>query len=418
MRGKMNGNTHARTDGEKPAIRVSELKARLDRGEELMLLDVRRPEDVRRWRIESKHPVEFLNVSYAEMAPEGDPTDPAQAPHEVEQVKRYVEAHLMGKLPKDKPIVVVCARGVTSAHAAQALRELGFPATHLEGGMEAWGRFYEIRPVVEAPDLAIYQIVRPARGCLSYAVASQGRAVVIDPLRHVDEYTRLAEQKGLRIEQVLDTHAHADHISGGVELARRLGVRYFLHPYDGIHPIDMVPATIDFAYIRDGQVFAVGDVQIRAIHIPGHTLGNLAYLVAEKYLLTGDSIFLESIARPDLGGRGEAWAPLHYRSLKRLLELPEETIVLPGHYSHPRESDERGLFAAPLGTLKRENEGLRMVQQGERPFVDYILRSLPEFPPQYVEIKRVNAGLSAPEEEKAEELELGRNICALAQAYA
>ncbi len=406
-------------DATQETLTVAELKAKLDRGDPLLLLDVRRPEDVARWRIEAKHPVDFLNISYADMAPEGDPTDPAQIPHEIAQVKRYLEDHpeLVQKLPREKPIVVVCAKGVTSAHAAQALRELGFAAVHVEGGMAAWGRFYETKSVVESPELSIYQVVRPARGCLSYVIASRGQAAVIDPLRHADEYLRLAEQRGVTVDLVLDTHAHADHVSGGVALAQRLGVPYHLHPYDGIHPIDLLPATIEFAYLKDGQVFSVGDARVQTIHIPGHTLGNVAFWVNERYLLTGDSIFIDSIARPDLGGRGEAWAPLHYRSLKRLLELPDETVVLPGHYSHPRESGEQGLFAAPLGELKRTNEGLGMVEKGEREFVEYILKSLPEFPPQYVDIKRVNAGLLAPEEGQTEELELGRNVCALAPAY-
>ena len=72
---------------------------------------------------------------------------------------------------------------------------------------------------------------------------------------------------------------------------------------------------------------------MKTLHIPGHTLGNVAYLVDDRYLFTGDSIFIESIARPDLGGKGDTWAPLHYHSLRRLLELPDDTVVLPAHFS-------------------------------------------------------------------------------------
>ncbi|MCS7041106.1 MAG: hypothetical protein NZP34_15985, partial [Caldilineales bacterium] len=104
-------------------------------------------------------------------------------------------------------------------------------------------------------------------------------------------------------------------------------------------------------------------------------------------------------------------------SLAKLLNLPAETVILPGHFSSLREADENGLFAQTLGTLKAQNEGLQMVQRGEEEFVRYILSSLPTFPPQYVDIKRVNAGLLVPDEDKASELELGKNICALAQAY-
>jgi glyoxylase-like metal-dependent hydrolase (beta-lactamase superfamily II) len=144
----------------------------------------------------------------------------------------------------------------------------------------------------------------------------------------------------------------------------------------------------------------------------------VACLLNESYVFTGDSIFINSIARPDLAGRGETWAGLHYHSLIKLLDLPDTTVVLPGHFSSPREVNVDGLFMASLGELKEKNDGLRMTQASEDAFVQYILGSLPEFPSQYLEIKRVNAGLLVVDEEKASELELGKNVCALAQAYA
>ncbi|MFZ5825512.1 MAG: MBL fold metallo-hydrolase, partial [Bacillota bacterium] len=245
----------------------------------------------------------------------------------------------------------------------------------------------------------------------------QGEAVIVDPLRHTDQYRSFLAEKGLKLVAVLDTHGHADHISGGPALAEQLNVPYYFHPYDGIHPLDVLPATVAYQPLWADQEISFGGSTLKALHIPGHTLGNLAYLVDSRYLLSGDSIFVESIARPDLGGRGDVWSPIHYRSLARLLELPDETVVLPGHFSSPAEASESGTYAESLGALKAKNEGLRKVLEGEEAFVSYLLASLPTFPPQYVDIKRVNAGLLRPDEEKASELELGRNICALAQAY-
>jgi hypothetical protein len=93
-------------------------------------------------------------------------------------------------------------------------------------------------------------------------------------------------------------------------------------------------------------------------------------------------------------------------------------VVLPGHFSSRAEADGRGVFAAPLGELRAANEGLRHVGHGREDFVRYILGSLPRFPDEYVEIKRVNAGLVIPDEDEARELETGRNLCALSQAMA
>jgi glyoxylase-like metal-dependent hydrolase (beta-lactamase superfamily II) len=179
----------------------------------------------------------------------------------------------------------------------------------------------------------------------------------------------------------------------------------------------VLPATIGYEYLTDGRTFEVGGAKVETIHIPGHTLGNVAFLVDGTYLFTGDSIFIESIARPDLGGQGETWAPIHYASLRKLLELPDETVVLPAHFSHLDEARGDRVFAAGLGELKTKNDGLLMAQKEESEFVGFILSSLPKFPKEYVDIKRVNAGLLKVGEDKASELELGKNICALSQAY-
>lgn len=397
------------TDG---SISARELKAKLDRNEPVIVFDVRGRDDVESWGVEGRENLKTINVPYREMVPAGGADDDP-----VGKIQAYVQTHLQDELTANAEVVSVCAQGISSMDITEALRGLGYEAETLHGGMQAWGAYYDIQTVVEDDRLGIYQVTRPARGCISHVVVSEGQAVVVDPLRHVDNYVDFVQQKGAEIQFVLDTHAHADHISGGPALAERLNVRYYLHPYDAIHPLDVLPAEIDYEFIDDEQTFHVGGVEIEALHIPGHTLGNLAYLVDGQYVMTGDSVFIDSIARPDLGGQGETWAPMHYRSLKRILALPEETVVLPGHFSGPDEAGDDALFADSLSNIARRNEGLLKAQDGESAFVDYILESLPTFPDEYVEIKRVNAGLVEPDERKASELETGRNVCALSSAY-
>lgn len=390
---------------------VGELYRRLESEKPFFVLDVRAEDEFAAWEIEGRGAIPTLNIPYYEML-EVDEHDDV-----VDTFAAFLSRGTAQKLPRDMPVLAVCAKGDTSEYVAQALRRLGFEALNLVGGMTAWGDYYHVETVVAEGDLEVLQVSRPARGCLSYVVARGGAAVLIDPLRHTDRYTELARRRGLEISLLLDTHAHADHISGGPALAAETGAPYHLHPYDGIHPVDVLPATLAYEYLRDGDGFEVGESRIETLHIPGHTLGNSAYLLDGKYLFTGDSIFIESIARPDLGGRGDSWAPLHYRSLRRLLELPDETTVLPAHFSSLREGGDDGLFRAALGEIRRTNQGLVMAARTEDEFVEYILASLPEFPEEYVDIKRVNAGLKTAGEALASELELGKNICALAQAY-
>lgn len=390
---------------------LSELKAAIDATQDLFIIDLRNRDEFASSQIEGKQPIPTVNVPYFEVLETGETDDIAQI------FADYAQKEWTSLLPAETLVLVVCAKGGTSALAAEGLQRLGYNALSLAGGMNAWGDFYDRTLVAQQADLAIYQVVRPARGDLSYVLVSGGEAVVVDPNRHLAPYTSLISAENLRLAAVLDTHGHADHISGGRALADLVGCEYHLHPYDAIHPLDVLPATMPYEPLREGQTIRFGTARLEVLHIPGHTLGNLAFLVNGTYLLSGDSIFIQSIARPDLGGRGDTWAPLHYRSLTRLMALPDQVVVLPGHFSVPAEANTAGSYAAELGRLKRENDGLKVAAQGEEAFVQYILASLPTFPPQYVEIKRVNAGLLHPDEEKASELELGRNICALSQAY-
>ncbi|MHB1214923.1 MAG: MBL fold metallo-hydrolase [Thiobacillus sp.] len=374
----------------------------------MFILDVRNRDEFERWRVEGPRPLATLNIPYFELLDlEGETEDVTEA------VMRGVQAQLMGQLPKDRPILAVCAEGNTSNFVAEGLRRLGFDAVNMEGGMEAWGNFYYWRLVEETERFSLFQVVRPARGCLSHVLVSDDRAAVFDPARHIETYHELAAAMGARIERVLDTHLHADHLSGGPALGRHDHIPYHLHPYDAIHPIDMLPARIAYRPLEAGQALHVGRAEVRVLHFPGHTLGMVAFLIEGRYLLNGDSLFLESIARPDLGGKAETWAPLLYASLKRMAELPDETQVLPAHFSDITAGDENGVYRATLGELKQRNPGLLKLAEGEQAFCDYVLASLPEFPQAYIEIKRANAGLLSPDERKAQELELGKNICAV-----
>jgi Zn-dependent hydrolases, including glyoxylases len=263
-------------------------------------------------------------------------------------------------------------------------------------------------------------VARPARGDVSFIVVSDGAAAVIDPLRHTAPYLEAIAAHGARLTHIFDTHVHADHISGGPALNHATGAPYYVHPYDAIHPIDMLPATISYTALDDGQAFRIGSVEVRMIWYPGHTLGQVNILAiapdGSRYLFTGDGIFLRSFGRPDLGGKGEAWTPLLYESMTRRLppHLDEATLILPAHFSTLDEADEAGRVAAPWGVVRRTNTSLSHMES-EREFRSFVLGNLPEFPPQYVEIKRVNIGLRTPSEAEAEELELGKNVCALAK---
>ncbi|HET9492983.1 MAG TPA: MBL fold metallo-hydrolase [Chloroflexia bacterium] len=362
----------------------------------LFILDVRNEEDVARWPIEG-HRIDTLNIPYYEFLEDEDTS--------------------VTRLPTNREMIVVCAKGGASDYVAEILRGRGMRAHNLEGGMIALGGYYDTREIVSEPYGRIVQVSRLARGDLSFVLISGGEALIVDPLRHIEHYLRVVEDAGARISLIFDTHAHADHISGGLALARETGAPYYLHPYDAIHPMDMLPARFGFESLADGQRHRLGQFEIEVVWFPGHTLGQVNFLATapsgQSFLWSGDGVFLHSFGRPDLGGKGETWAPILYDSLFEVLprRVPEEALLMPAHFGMFTEARPGGRFAAPLSEVRRLNEWLS--PQPKEAFVEYMLHHLPVFPPQYVQIKRVNLGLVEPDETEATELELGKNICAL-----
>jgi glyoxylase-like metal-dependent hydrolase (beta-lactamase superfamily II)/rhodanese-related sulfurtransferase len=384
------------------ALTAAEMYETILDGSAPFILDVRNEDDFERWRVEGRAGLNILNLPYFEFVEDEEAS--------LHTLARHVST--------EEEILVVCAKEGSAQFVAEILRDAGYSVSYLKEGITSWGDLYDVRDVVSGAYGRIIQIARPARGDLSFVLISDGQAAIVDPLRHIDYYLDAINEAGASLTHIFDTHAHADHISGGPALKAATGASYYMHPYDAIHPLDMLPATISYTYLHDGQTFQVGQMTVKTIWFPGHTLGQVNYLATTpdggRYLFTGDGIFLQSFGRPDLGGQGERWTPILYESMFHRLppHLTDNTYILPAHFSRQDEDGGNGIFVETYATVKTQNEALKPRTLAE--FTDYVLSSLPHFPQEYVEIKRVNAGLSHPDEEAASELELGKNICALA----
>ena len=368
------------------SVSVTEFKRMLDKNEVQFLFDLRNEQDFEAWRIEGHTPIETLNIPQVMF---------------VGEEEKYLD-----RFPKDRLIVIICPHGDAAKYSAEQLQENGFDAVAVEGGLDSWSEFYEDDIVNDTP--AIYQIFRAARGCISYLVVSGKEAVAIDVTRHFEHVLALSEKLGVKIKYILDTHLHADHISGGSELAEKTGASYY------IHPGDMGGATIGFKPLTDGQQIKFGTNSIEAIHTPGHTPGSTSFYLDKRFLFTGDILMKHSIGRPDLGGKAEEWAvQLHDTLFDTLAGLSDDTVVLPSHATSLSEQDRRNTIKTTMGEARREKDLYQI--RDIKPFISFIKSSLPANPERYQEIRKVNLGLNKPDEATLKELEIGKNLCGMAK---
>ena len=358
-------------------ISASDVAARLGTEDEPFLLDVRNPDEVAEWAIPGA-----VNIPLGELAGR------------------------TSEIPRDEEVVVVCASGGRSSRATDALIRSGWNAHNLTGGMAAWGSVYDTAELT-AGAATIVQVRRRGKGCLSYVIGSGGEAFVVDPSREVDHYLGVAAAKGWRITKVFDTHLHADHLSGARALAAATGASVHLNPADTF-AFDYTPLTDGERHELPGGV----EMSVAAMHTPGHTLGSTVYVVGDVAVLTGDTLFVEGVGRPDLADRAEEFAHNLYHSLhERVLTLPADAYVLPGHYGEGVPVHPHRTVGAPLAQLRATLEPLQL---DEDDFVVWATQRAAPRPPNYVEIVKANMGRSESSADMLARLELGPNRCSAA----
>ncbi|HEX6709658.1 MAG TPA: MBL fold metallo-hydrolase [Rubrobacter sp.] len=364
------------------SIDLESLRGMLERGEPVTVLDVR-PEDQRSdWWIPGSVHFDAYGALKAK-----DPNAMKEA-----------------ELPEGQPVVTVCAAGNSSSVAAEQLRDRGFEAYTLEGGMKAWSMAWNTAEVsVVGTDARVIQVRRTGKGCMSYLIGSGGEAAVIDASLDPEVYADLAGSRGWKVTRVLDTHIHADHLSRSRGLAELAGAT--------LHMPEKAPVSYPFSALGDGEAIAVGSARLEAIRTPGHTLESTCYLLDERALFTGDTLFIDSVGRPDLGaepGGARKRARSLHSSLRRLLNMEPRTLVLPGHTGTPVPFD-----GVPIvGTLAEVRENVSLLRWSEEAFVEKISGSAMPPPENYERIVELNRAGELPEGDTTE-LEAGANRCAV-----
>jgi len=374
-----------------PEISPEDLVQRVESGAPMRVLDVRA--NIANGRIDILPPERYVNIRGSQILAMGET--------------------VTGTIPQADPLAVVCERGNSSKQIAAHLNELGYRAESIRGGMAAWGMAVVLRALAPPAGFDVFlQFDRVAKGATGYLLGAGGEALIVDPPRKAQPYLEAARERGLKIVAVADTHVHADYISGGPGLSRALGIPYYLHPADAILPYDGTPGKIEYAKAEEGASIPIGPASVRVVHTPGHTEGSITYIAGDRVALTGDFIFVNSIGRPDLGGKAAEWTKELWRSLERARrEWDPATRIYPAHYASDAEREPDRSVGRVFSAIQAASEPLQL--KDEATFTAWVMKKAGGGPESYKRIKAVNLGLVEVWDMEAQELDCGRNECAL-----
>lgn len=220
-----------------------------------------------------------------------------------------------------------------------------------------------------------------------FGCGGKGKAMAVDVVAgDEDWFVQQAKERDVEITHVIDTHVHADHYSGGKALAEKTGAKYCLHENAGV--------KFPFETLTDNQVIELGNVAVTVLHTPGHTFDSICLIVSDCrrtdepwFVITGDTLFVGAVGRPDLAGKEVEMASLIYDSLhERLLTLPNEVELYPGHQAG--SACGAGISGKPSSTIGFEKRFNPMLSMNRDEFVEALTS---EIPPRPVEMDRMVA---------------------------
>ncbi|MFZ5798150.1 MAG: MBL fold metallo-hydrolase [Desulfobulbaceae bacterium] len=361
--------------------------------EEIVIVDVRNHEDFARFKVESPYPFSLLNIPYFDFMES--------------------EEECLAQLPPGARIRIVCAKEASARYVAEIVHRGGFADVgFLQGGINSWGNLLVPRQLPTPDHYQLYQFIRPGKASCSYGLLAGGEMMLFDPSRNVDFYLNFAGARGATIVKTFETHLQADYIAGSRMIAERCGAEFFANP------ADFSDANFRYHALADGGAYGFPGAgpTVRALFTPGHTPGSTSFLIDEKFLLSGDTVFIRSVGRPDLGGKAEEWARLLFTTIGVVKKLDPALIVLPGHFIDWDEADSRLTFACGLGEAIARNRAIYDIESTED-FVAFIRANMRPQPEEYARIRRLNANLEQASEDEQNTLDIGKNECA-ASAYA
>jgi len=359
--------------------------------EDILVLDVRNQKDFSRFQVESPYSFDMENVSYYDFM--------------------EIEDESVAKVPKGRAVRIVCAKEGSAKYVGEILVKHGFDdVRYLTGGIKTWGNLLVPKAVKEGDDYSLYQFIRPGKASCSYGICAGGEMMIVDPSRNVDFYIDFAKSKNCSITKTFETHLQADYIAGSREIAEKTGAEF-------IGGVDFDGTAAGHTAAIDNKIyeFSKGGPDVKLLFTPGHTPGSLTFIVDDTYMISGDTVFIQSIGRPDLGGQVDQWAVLLFNTLQKVAKLDDSLLVLPGHYMNWEEADEDLIFCLTFRQVKDRNKNV--FSMNETDFIQYIKDNMREQPPEYALIRLANANAEQYDIDKQEELDLGKNECA-ATAYA
>ena len=378
-------------------ISAFELKVALDKklgnNDGLFLLDVREPNEYAEWHIENS-----VNVPLGELAQE----------------------ETLSHIPKDKEIITICPHGNRATDGKYLMQRYGYNVKVLEGGLIAWST--EIEQAhrefqIAGSKVNLVQLRRIGKGCMSYIIESNGEVAVIDPVFPIDNYIQTANKFNATITKVIDTHQHADHISAAKALAEKVNATLYRSAYEQYEDKDKGNQTSSSAVLieklHDNDIQNIGSVSLKVIHTPGHTPGSLSFIIENKLLFAGDTIFVDSIGRPDLRDKAEEFAENLYNTIQqKIMKLPDDILILPAHFEKDVKAEV--ILTSTLGEVKKKSQFLNPKITKEE-FVQRISSKVMVYPPNYREIISINKGERPVQTSLSEvfDLEMGPNRCSI-----